>query len=294
MLTYQEYIDLRNRLANDEINVDHAKSLCWGGFKEGQRSWHTKDWKERRAAFIKDNCEICDRQEILTLQHRSHPKKYTEQLTAITRESAKAFIAGNPVIDKSELRNYILNKYDYRPVPLCPHCKSRNPNKRARKAPQYLCTACRHEFDETTNKTVDNLISTFYENEDAQEVRDKCFVTNDGWKNKHNLSNIRYWFLREKAKHEDVEDIEKLAFLNYLDDIIKYLSFEDTITACKKCASYFDLYKMELCPKCKSHYKGLQYPTCIQCLPEDKRKDALEKIQIGKNIRAMHKDLGID
>ena len=75
---------------------------------------------------------------------------------------------------------------------------------------------------------------------------------------------------------------------------IKYLSFDNTITACKKCASYFDLYKMELCPKCKEYYKGIEYPTCIQCLPEDKRKIALEKVEFGKQWRAMEKELGID
>lgn len=68
----------------------------------------------------------------------------------------------------------------------------------------------------------------------------------------------------------------------HLDDCIKYLSFEDAITACKKCAYNFDVKKMELCPKCKQHYKGLQYPTCIECLLEDKLKVALESIQIGK------------
>jgi hypothetical protein len=51
---------------------------------------------------------------------------------------------------------------------------------------------------------------------------------------------------------------------------------------------------MELCPKCKVYYKGVQYPTCIQCLPEEKRKAALEMIEFGKEWQAMHKELGID
>lgn len=294
MLTYKEFIELRESLINGEIGLEYAKAQCWGDFKEGQRSWHTRDWKERRSEFIKDKCEICLSKETLTLQHLSHPKKYTEHLTEITRASAKDYIDSRPAIEKSEFSNYIQKKYDYLPVPLCPNCKSRNPNNRARKVPQYLCTECRHEFDETISKSVDELLSTFYENEDAIEVRDKCFVTNDGWKNKHNLSNVRYWFQREQAKNMDLENIEKKAFLLYLNDNIKYLSFEDTITACKKCASYFDLYKLELCPKCREYYKGVDYPTCIQCLPEDKRKIAMEKIAFGKQMYEMHKRLGID
>jgi len=80
---------------------------------------------------------------------------------------------------------------------------------------------------------VDDLISIFYENEDALEVRDKCFVSKDKWRNKHNLSNIKYWLQREPAKTKDDETIQKEAFLLYLNDCIKYLSFEDTIAACK-------------------------------------------------------------
>lgn len=90
------------------------------------------------------------------------------------------------------------------------------------------------------------------------------------------------------------DDIQKVAFLFYLDDNIKYLSFEDTITACKKCAFNYDINKMELCPKCKKYYKGISYPTCINCLPEDKRNAAKEKIECGKAIHAMHRQLGID
>ncbi len=294
MLTYNELVELRNKLANSKIGLEAAKAQYWNNFKEGQRSWHTKDWKERRSEFIKDKCEICSSKETLTLQHLSHPKKYAEYLTEITRAYAKDYIDTNPQIDKSDFTNYVLKNYNYQPIPLCPNCKSRNPNKRTRKVPQYRCTKCRYEFDNPVYKSVDELISTFYEDEDAIEVRDKCFVSNDKWKNKHNLSNIRYWLQRERAKNKDTETIEKEAFLLYLNDNIKYLSFEDTITACKKCASNFDLYNMELCPKCKKYYKGVQYSTCIQCLPEGKRKIALEKIEFGKQMQELHKELGID
>ena len=62
----------------------------------------------------------------------------------------------------------------------------------------------------------------------------------------------------------------------------------------KKCASSYDLYRMELCPKCNEYYKGIQYPTCIQCLPEEKRKEAKEKIEFNKKMREMEKRLGIE
>ena len=79
MLTYIELIELRNKLINNEIGIEAAKNEYWKDFNKGQRSWHTKDWKERRAKIIKEKCEISNSKEALTLQHLSHPKKYLEQ-----------------------------------------------------------------------------------------------------------------------------------------------------------------------------------------------------------------------
>tara|TARA_R110002167_G_scaffold312948_6_gene518651 strand:+ start:1422 stop:2306 length:885 start_codon:yes stop_codon:yes gene_type:complete len=294
MLIYNELIALRDKLANDEIGLEYAKAQFWNDFNEGQRSWHTKDWKERRSEFIKEKCEICSSKETLTIQHLSHPRKYSEYLREITREYAKDFMNTNPEIDKYEFSNYILKSYDYVPIPLCPNCKGKNPSQRVRKIPKYRCADCKHEFDEAIYKSANELISIFYENKDAYEVRDKCFVSKDKWKNKHNLSNVKYWLQREQAKNKDAEKIGKEAFLLYLNDSIHYLSFDDTITACKKCAFNFDKNGMELCPECKQYYKGLQYPTCIQCLPEEKRKAALESIEFGNEMREIHRRLGID
>jgi hypothetical protein len=52
--------------------------------------------------------------------------------------------------------------------------------------------------------------------------------------NKNNLSGVKYWMQRECAKNKDSEKIDKEAFLLHLNDCIKYRSFKDAITACKK------------------------------------------------------------
>jgi len=294
MLTYREHIELRERLANGQISVELAKELYWKDYKEGQRSWHTKDWKERRSEILKEKCEICDSADTLTVQHLSHPKKYSDYEREITRKHTQIFKENNSDIEKSEFEKHILKNYNYIAVPLCLNCGDNRPNRRVRKIPQYRCAVCKHEFDEPIYKSFDELITIFYRDEDALNVRDKCFVSKDKWKNNHNLSNIKYWFQRQKAKTKDEEIIEKEAFLLYLADNIKYLSFEDTITACRRCASNYDLKNMDLCPNCKVYYKGIQYPTCIQCLPEDKRKSALEMIEFGKKWQAMEREPGID
>jgi hypothetical protein len=294
MLTLKELVELRDNLINDKIDITSAKNHYFKDFKEGQRSWHTKDWKKRRAEFIKDKCQICTSTDTLTLQHLSHPKKYAEYEIEVATLYARDYIQTNSNIDIVELSNYIQEKYDYLPIPLCPHCKSRNPNKRIRKVPQYLCTDCKLEFDDVVYLSVDELIEVFYKDDTAIEVRDKCFVTRDKWMNKHNFSNIIYWMKREEVKFQNTLAIQKEALLNCLNDNIKYLSFEETITACKKCAAYYDLYDMELCPKCKVYYKGMKYLSCIPCLPVEKRKSAMEKVDLGIQLRDMEKKFGID
>lgn len=294
MLTYNELLELRDKLTNGEISLELAKELFWKDYKEGERSWHSPDWKERRDKVIKDKCQICGSKEVLTLQHRSHPKKYYLYERDVTREQTQSIIETDNTVDKSELNKYIKENYDYNPVPLCPSCKSKDINKRVRKLPQYLCKECKNEFDEPAYRSLNELIELFYENEDSYFVRDKCFVTKDKWKNQNNLSNVKYWLQRNKAKTKDTDLIGRKAFLLYLNDNIKYLSFEDTITACKKCASSFDLHLMDLCPVCKEKYKSILYETCIQCLPEDKRKSVLKTIEFYKEMDEMHKSLGIE
>lgn len=294
MLTLQEMIELSLKLARDQISVSLAKDLYWKNLKAQSRSWHTKDWKERRENFLKDRCQICNSKETLTIQHLSHPKKYNYYENEITRKYANELGNLNSIIDQGEFIDHINKNYDYFPIPLCPKCRSRNPNKRMTKLPVYLCTKCHSEFDEPAFKSINEIIEMFYENVNSIEIKDKCFVSNDKWNNHHNLKQIKYWFLRNQTKKDNSEEIEREAFLLYLDVNIKYLSFVDAITACKKCASNYDLNNLELCPKCRKFYKGIQYPTCIQCLPEDKRMNALEMVEIGKQMYETHKRLGID
>jgi hypothetical protein len=294
MLTYNELIELREKLVNGEITVENAKELYGNDLKEGKRSWHTKDWKNRRAEIIKDKCEICSSTEVLTLQHLSHPKKISDYKVEIKRAYTEKHISTNSEIEKAEFSRHILNKYDYIPIQLCPNCRCKNPSERKRKVPKYRCADCKHEFDEPINNSLDELITIFYENNEAYEVQDRCFVSKDKWSNKHNLSNIRYWMQREQATNINAETIEKEAFLLYLDDNIKYLSFEDTITTCKKCAASYDLYNMELCPKCCKNYKSIKYPTCFDCLPEEQQKFVLESREFVIKMREMNRRLDIE
>jgi hypothetical protein len=289
MPTLKELINLKDRVKSGATSIEDAKNLCWGDNKEGKRSWHTNDWKDRRSKTLKSHCEICQSDDSLVIQHLSHPRKYTEIRTEIANEYTKVHLDSMPEIDITEFTTYLSDEYEYQPVSLCPNCNARKPNKRIRKKPQFLCTDCGSEFEQTTNRSLGEMVSILYRNEDAPEIRDKCFTTKDQWKNKHSLLDVRYWRQRKKIEAANSDEIERKAFLPYLDDNIKYLSFVDTITACKKCASYYDLYRMELCPICRKNYKGIEYQSCVPCLPEEKRKIAEEKIEFGRAMSEFDK-----
>jgi len=292
MLTLNEFKELREKLKNNEIGIGFAKEQCWKDLKKGKRSWHTKDWKERRGKFLKEKCEVCSSTDTLTIQHNSHPKKYNEYLKEIKRTYTNKYRNNNNEIDKEIFKNYVLKEYDYVPKPLCPKNKFHTPRIRIRTKPKYKCKDCKYEFEEASFISALELISIFLKDEDAYEVRDRCFE--DKWGNKHNLSYVKIFFQKNIAINKDLESIEKKAFILYLEDNIKYLSFEDSITACKKCASSDDLYGMELCPKCNKNYKGIEYSTCIECLPKEQQIKAKEKIEFGKQMQEAHKKLGID
>jgi hypothetical protein len=294
MLTLNEFIELKKKLINNEIGIELAKEQCWKDLKQGQRSWNTKDWKERKKEFIKEKCEICSGTEILTIQHKSHPKKYNEYLGEITRLYTNNYINNNSEIDKTIFTNHVLNDYDYVPKLLCPKCKIHTPKERVRSTPKYRCADCKYVFEEAFFRSASELISIFFKDDYGWGVRDKCFISKDKWKNKLNLPHIKYLFQKKIAKNKDSDSIEKKAFILYLEGNIKYLSFEDAITTCNKCAYNEDLKGFELCPKCNKNYKGIEYSTCIECLPKEQQIKVKEKIEFGKQMQEIHKKLGID
>lgn len=116
MLTLDELIKLKGGIEKGYTSIEDAKIKCWGDKKEGKRSWHTKDWKDRRSKMLKSHCEICQRDDSLVIQHLSHPRKYTEIRTAIANEYTKVRLDTIPEIDITKFTTYLLNEYDYQPV----------------------------------------------------------------------------------------------------------------------------------------------------------------------------------
>lgn len=50
----------------------------------------------------------------------------------------------------------------------------------------------------------------------------------------------------------------------------EYESLTNTIVLCKRC-HFASLRGMNLCPECKNKYKSINYETCLNCLPDEKK-----------------------
>lgn len=294
MRTLNELINIKDKLLNKQLSISDVKIELWQDYKEGNRSWNKKDWKDRRTELLKDKCEICSSTVTLTIQHLSHPLKFVEYRQEMSEVLTSQYLDSNPVIDPIEFVTFIQDNYNFAPPPQCPECSSKKLSKRDRKKPRYLCTECRYEFDTPFHEILDALIDRLLSIDGPILDHYKYFIAKDLGNKPCTFGQVKYWAHRTKFQKINAEDIEFKSLLIYLDHAIKYLSFNDSITACKKCASYYDLYAMDLCPLCMTNYKGRQYKSCIPCLPEQKRIVAMEKIESGRKFNDMHKELGID
>jgi predicted Zn-ribbon and HTH transcriptional regulator len=61
-----------------------------------------------------------------------------------------------------------------------------------------------------------------------------------------------YEVLREAQR---IADIEKE----------KYISFQEAVTFCDKCAFMWDMNEMKLCAKCGKNYHSFKYTQCKEC-----------------------------
>lgn len=302
MMTYAEAIELREKLEKGEITLDRAKEICFSDTKENKRSWHTKDWKERRSAIIGDKCEQCGSTEKLTIQHLSHPEKYDKyyqnaywHFDCIFNE--KDLGEFNVLVTKEDIENYILNT-TREVFAMCPKCGW---NFRSRmKEPHFVCIKCKYGFNEPAQKPLPEYFDDIY-NGSVLPVFDKPSNAPGNRKVPYIMlySEIRQKIinleLKQAMKDKYQYEIDKKAMIDYLDASIKYLSFEGTITLCNRCAFNQDINGKDLCPICRKNFKSMQYETCIDCIPDEERKNRIkEDLKVYKEMHEMHKNLMID
>ena len=302
MITLEEIIILKNNLEKDIISTDIAKELYFSNLDMDKKSWHTKEWKERRKQVIKDKCEKCGGNEILTLLNLSRPEKYDKYYLYAYNYFKDIFSNKNDtnyenLITRNDIINYI-NITPRETFSMCPKCsggyklvKSRN---------KLVCNRCKYEFDEPINKILPEYIDDLYSDFDPSII-DKPGNAPGNRKVKHIMlySYIRTKLARNKFyeifKEKYQNKIDKKAMIDYLNANIDYLSLENTKTLCKKCSFSEKINGRDLCPVCKKNYKKLQYDTCVDCIPdEEKRNKIIENLNFYKEMHNMHKEMEID
>lgn len=81
---------------------------------------------------------------------------------------------------------------------------------------------------------------------------------------------LKEWYDAFDESHGVTRD----AFVKWLDDHIRYMSCEDTITLCRRCAFVSDKTNMILCVICRSNYHSPKFERCFRCAEIKNEKES--------------------
>lgn len=247
---------LHEQLLTNTIEIEQAKSLFFE--KKNTKAWHTKDWRKRRDLMLQEKCEQCGSKDTLVLQHQFHPKNYGECKYLVICKYGEEFNKQHP-IDTFISDDEVFKWYDAMPktsIKVCPKCYNRGIRERKTLKPILKCDKCKHTFNVPKNINSPLLIDDRHSSY-PQKSQSVLFskLKWDLYKKKCN----------ERLKTIYAEEIERATMIMMVEDLIRYLSFKDTVTWCKKCAFNYDINHANLCPTCKKNYKLISFSECKEC-----------------------------
>lgn len=255
-MTEGQLIKLREEIVQNKIEPKKAVEII---FSNKAKSWHTKEWKKKRDKLIKDSCEQCGSKEVLTLQHTYHPREYGIIKKEICVKYGQLINEKHPIeslVNEKEVVQYFNKNIDKEKKDVCPSCGSINISARKTLSHKYKCNHCKDLFEAPITKVIPIFIDDRKE-EKAQEINVVTF------------SSLAWKIYKEKSRtllfEEYGEQIEKETIITVIDQYLRYISLEDTVTFCKKCAFLWDKKGMNLCPVCKVKYKKIYNKTCYDC-----------------------------
>lgn len=121
-------LELRVNILYDCIDLDHASSILFDENNTKKRSWHKKEWKNRRSLILKDSCEQCGSSEKLTLQHTFHPRAFSYFKNEYSLKDSLIYLIDDYIRYQSLFDTITYCKkcafnYDVNRCDLCPVCK---------------------------------------------------------------------------------------------------------------------------------------------------------------------------
>lgn len=244
---------IKEELTNDIIDY----SVAFERIKKLPKPWHTKEWNQNRDLLIKDYCEQCNsKSDILVAQHLTHPEKFTSIRRELFQEKLHDYYSVNtikkPEVFDEDIRIFKENNVKIRNA--CPNCKQLTFRERKTMQPKYFCQKCKNYFDETVEIEYVEKFKSISMNEQIIEY----ILIQKFRENKIEIQN--------KLFKQFEKEISKVALLESIELHIKYVSLENTVTFCKKCASKMDYSNQLLCWYCKENYFYYEiYDNCYQC-----------------------------
>lgn len=230
----------RERFIAGELTSQQVIEMM-GDLTNNYKSWQSSYWKENRKELIGDHCVQCGTKEgVLVLQHFYHPVRFMNYFNSIRSaayhkwEQSKHF-ESIPNIDVFVERDG------------CPKCHSVAIRYR-KSTSEWVCHGkkkqreCGNVFSSPMRVTVIDQHATSDLKKEKRKERYDQFLTE--------------W---------DQEKDKRTAILMWFDGNIRYLSFVDTTTFCKKCAFLWDMKDMCYCHSCgKWHNKFRDCPYCAK------------------------------
>lgn len=262
----EELEELRTKIVKGQISHEEAKERLF----TGKKSWHEAEWNERREKFLNPHCEQCGKEKNLRVQHFWHPSQYGEHKYLITIKYGDILENEVPVeiLVPKELVIQAIKKHDTTKKLVCPECGSGYRERKTMK-PKCICLKCKWEFE----NPLEVIYPTFIDDLKVPVSSIKPY--------EYRYSSIRNRIYSEKRKEKVKEkygyEIEKETLLACIKDSIRYQSFKDAKTWCKKCAFNYDVNNADLCPSCKKNYKRTYYPTCLECKTKEDGKPNKQK-----------------
>ncbi|WP_292387510.1 hypothetical protein [Methanosarcina sp. UBA5] len=194
---------------------------------------NTKEWKEKRAEFLKGKtCEWCGSSDSLCIHI---PRAFSP-----AQVSSEIYSAAYTRFREVYRQKY--QKFDY--ISTGKHRHKSHP------AWHKALTVHKIEPDDT----------------DLEEQFIEVLLEDSG---EGNFKKLYHEWLEETGIKELIEEetkkIEK-----------EHESLTNAIVLCKRC-HFASLRNMNLCPKCRSKYKAVNYETCFDCLPDERKTEFRER-----------------
>ena len=233
-------LELRDALASNAVKWQEARKALRRF--QGRRLWGSSHWKKLRQTLLANHCDQCGSAEPpLTLQHQRQPLPFSEILRYFRNEHRRsswlAYKESHPIPKPTKLRR------------VCPHCGSLNIYYRKRLAPHWKCNSphCGLVIDEPVSKTMPDRDAI------ATLNSERWTAFRQGYENSYERTN---------------KEIGRQAVLAAIDCTLIYLSGEDTVTHCQKCAFMWDMKGLKLCPTCRKNWIEIWTATCNDCNPD--------------------------